>query len=167
LTDPTTPPEKAEVVAALRDRVQSQLEALTESQQASQAGAAHAEARSEHPKDTRSTEASYLARGLAERVGQLQSAMIGLAEFAPPALPPDAQVALGALVGLEDEDGAETVHFLVPEGGGEKLPFATCAVQTLSPASPLGHQLLGRHADDEFEVDLPRGRVTCTISWVR
>ncbi|MDG2304955.1 MAG: GreA/GreB family elongation factor [Candidatus Binatia bacterium] len=163
----TTQPEKAEIVAALRDRVRTQLEALTESQQASQAGAAHAEARSEHPKDTRSTEASYLARGLADRVGQLQSAIIGLAEFAPPALPPAAPVALGALVGVEDEDGATTVHFLVPQGGGEKLPFSTGVIQALSPASPLGQALLGRRAEDEFEVDLPRGRVPCTISWVR
>lgn len=155
--------DKKALVSALRDRIGSKLEKLTASQNTSQAGAAHEEARSEHPKDTRATEASYLARGLADRVGQLQSALVQLAQFAPPPLAPDAEVALGALVEIEDEDGSVTTHFLVPAGGGEKIESDGTTVHTLSPTSPLGQGIVGREVDDEFELDLPRGRTTLTI----
>lgn len=155
--------DKTELVSALRARIESQLEALTASQNASQAGAAHEESRSEHPKDTRATEASYLARGLAERVGQLQAALVQLAQFAPPPLAPDAEIALGALVEIQDENGTATTHFLVPAGGGEKIERGEATICALSPTSPLGQEIVGREVDDEFEIDLPRGRTTITI----
>ncbi len=158
---------KAELVAALRERIEAQLAALTESQNATQAGASHAEARSEHPKDTRSTEAAYLARGLADRVGQLQIALDRLTHFTPGGLAEGSQVALGALVSLEDDDGHETAHFVVPAGGGEKLNLAGSTVHALSPSSPLGAEIMGRRVDEDFEVDIPRGRLTYTIVSLR
>lgn len=160
-------PDKAAIVAALRGRLESQLGALTASQHASQEGAAHEETRAEDPKDMRSTEASYLARGLADRVGDLQSQLIDLGRFTPGALPPDAAIALGALVDIEDDDGEETTHFLVPAGGGEKIVVGGATIHALSPTSPLGQELLGREVDEDFELDLPRGRTTLTILSVR
>ena len=44
------------------------MSALTASQKTVQSGAIHEETRQEDPKDTRAIEATYLARGLAERV---------------------------------------------------------------------------------------------------
>lgn len=160
-------PKKDEIVAQLRARLEEQLEALTASQQASQAGAAHEETRAEDPKDMRSTEASYLARGLADRVGDLQTQLVALARFTPVALAPGAAIVPGALIDLEDEDGEETTHFLVPAGGGEKLRVENTTIHALSPTSPLGQELVGREVDEDFELELPRGRTTLTIVRVR
>lgn len=157
------PIDKSAFLDELRGRVREQLATITQSQQSSQDGAAHEESRPEDPKDMRSTEASYLARGLAERVGQLQTAEVRLAEFAPPPFPEDAAVSLGALVTVEDEDGQVTRHLLVPAAGGERLEVSGVQVRTLTLDSPLGQELVGRERDDEFEIDLPRGRTTCTI----
>ena len=72
--DPTSTEFKVALLVALRAQVSADLEAVTESQQKTQAGATHAESKSESDKDTRATESSYLARGLAKRVGELRNA---------------------------------------------------------------------------------------------
>ena len=71
--------DKAALLKALRDRMAAALDDLERSQKATQAGATHEETRAEGPKDMRSTEASYLARGLAGRVVELTDASSRLA----------------------------------------------------------------------------------------
>jgi len=51
--------------------------------------------------------------------------------------------------------------------GGERLHVETSIVHTVSPASPLGRALVGHRVGDELQIDLPRGRVVSTITWVR
>ena len=65
--------DKARVLDALRLRTRQSLERLIASQQATQAGATHEETQPENDKDTRAIEATYLARGLAERVESLEN----------------------------------------------------------------------------------------------
>ena len=115
----------------------------------------------------RSTEASYLARGLADRVGKLQfaAAQLGRLKVAPFAK--DAPISAGALIAIEDEGGSVQQHFVVPVAGGEKLVCDGQVIHSLSPESPLGRGVLGREAGEDFEFDLPRGRVTATVLWVR
>ena len=157
--------DKKELLEALRARLSERLETLVQSQRTSQAGATHEEARAEHPKDTRATEASYLARGLAERVEQTESGLRQVLEFNPTELGPDEPICLGTLVGVEDENGEESIHFLLRFAGGEKISAAEHIVHVVSPDSPLGRELIGRNAGEDFELDLPRGRVTWTVSW--
>jgi hypothetical protein len=57
--------DKARGLEVLRRRITETLDGLVDSQNAAQAGSIHEETRAEDPKDTRATEASYLARGLA------------------------------------------------------------------------------------------------------
>ena len=160
-------PDKTVVLQALQSRVATQLAALTRSQQESQAGATHAETRAEDPKDMRSTEASYLARGLADRVAKWQFAAAQLASFEVRLFAPDAPVSAGALIAIEDEEGEAQIHFFVPVAGGEKLDCAGQILYSLSPESPLGREVLGRVAGEDFEFDLPRGRVSACLLWVR
>ena len=162
-----SPPAKPLVLRALRERVEGQLAALTRSQQESQAGATHAETRAEDPKDMRSTEASYLARGLADRVAKLQFAAARLGSLEVPPFAPQDPISAGALVAIEDEEGEVRMHFFVPVAGGEKLVCGGQIIHSLSPESPLGREALGREAGEDFEFDLPRGRVSATVLWVR
>jgi hypothetical protein len=155
-------------------RISGQLDSLAQSQQRTQAGATHEETRAEDPKDTRATEASYLARGLAERVEQLRGDLDRLRALSLRDFGADSPVGLGALVRVEEEyDEEETeksgppagslTYFLLPAGGGESLIFSGTEVRVLSPSSPLGRKILGTELGDEFEVDLPRGRTTLSI----
>lgn len=157
---------KEEIVAALRARLEGQLEALLASQKSVQAGAIHEENRQEHPKDTRAIEAQYLARGLAERVETLRDAVTTMANLRLSVFGEDAAAAVSALVAVEFDD-EESLYFLVPVGGGEKLEVAGELVQTLTPSSPLGQALAGRREDESVVVDLPGGRREALIVSVR
>ncbi|MBZ0232749.1 MAG: GreA/GreB family elongation factor [Deltaproteobacteria bacterium] len=138
--------------AALRTELVAQLEeALTAAVAAHAAtvdGATHAEAKPENDKDTRALEQQYLARGQAQRVVELQEALLELARWAPRRFGEDDPIALGALVTIE-EDGDERTLFVAPAGGGNQLADG---IQVVTPRSPLGQLLLGKHAGDEVEL---------------
>jgi len=159
-------PSKTALAEALRDRVTQELRTVRESQQAAQDGAIHEETRQEDPKDTRAIEAQYVARGLAERVEELQKTVAVLTHMRLDAFGADDPIDLTALVGLKNGDG-EKVYFLVPVAGGETLVLQGRTVQTLTPKSPLGLALSGKAVDDDVELDLPGRRVVATVDWVR
>ena len=75
--------DKRALVNAFRTRLEQDLAILTRRQADTQAGATHSENRSEHAKDTRATEESYLARGLAERVEDLRRNLDAIAGLIP------------------------------------------------------------------------------------
>jgi transcription elongation GreA/GreB family factor len=140
---------------ALLDAVDAQLtDEITSAQSRARAAAAsatHEESRPENDKDTRAIEESYLARGQAQRVAdlederaQLRSVVRG-AEFEI--------AAVGALVALEDEDG-ERLLFLAPAGGGRKVQLDGLQVQLVTPSAPLGEALVGKEEGDEVELFL-------------
>jgi transcription elongation GreA/GreB family factor len=160
--------DKAEILRALLDRLRSDLAAVEASQQAMQAGATHAEARSEHAKDTRATEATYVARGLAERSETLRDAIGKLASLKPEPCDPEAGAAVLTLATLEHaETGAHHSYFLVPVGGGEKLVVGSESIQTLTPSSPLGRRLLGKMEGEEIVLERPRGALRATLVSLR
>ena len=165
--------DKRKLLDAVQARVAGQLDALLQSQRTSQAGAVHEETRAEDPKDTRATEAAYLARGLADRVEQLQSELDRLRAVDLPHLGAESAIGLGALVRVEEEQGEEgeaeepggsVTYFLLPAGGGESLVASGIEVRVLSPSSPLGRRLLGLEVGDEVEMELPRGRVMLGVA---
>ena len=157
---------KADVLAALRARVEADLAAVTASQQDAQAGATHEEARPEHDKDTRATEASYLARGLAERVAQLAAAASALANLIVRSFGAGDAIAPGALVTVEDDDGRARRYLVVPAAGGIEVTVGGVAVTAVTPRSPLGRALANQRVDDEVELHTPDGRRTLTITAV-
>jgi len=122
----------------LRTRMETDLRNLTTSQTAVQEGAVHEEARQEDPKDTRSIEAQYLARGLAERVESMRDDAALLAGLELKEFGPDDAIALTALVGVEDERGAEAVYLVVPCAGGEILEVDGRTIKTLTPGTRAG-----------------------------
>ena len=150
--------DKAQLLVALRARLEETLDSVQESQRASQAGATHEEARPEHAKDTRSTEASYLARGLAGRVEALREQLAALDLVELRRFAPDDPVALTAIVEITDAEGVSLLVWLIPAGGGEKLTLGGRPLRCATPISPLGRSLLGRVVGDELSLDLPGGR---------
>ena len=156
------------VLERLRERLAERLRALVASQGSAQSAATHPEARPEDPKDMRSTEASYVARGLAARVETLTDAVAELRALRPSRRGTGAPIALGSLVALENDDtGEESLYFLAPAGGGETLDAEGRVVNVITPASPLGRALVGRRLADEIEVELPRGRAIVVVADLR
>lgn len=150
---------KPEVVAAIEARLIADRDELIVTQRRTQEGAFHEDNRPENDKDMRSTEVSYLARGLAERVAQAMEDVAALSVFEPRTFSGVTPIGASALVLLEDEDTEElSIYFITPVGGGLRLSVADETVFTLSPQSPLGQELQGLRQGDELSFVTPRGR---------
>jgi transcription elongation GreA/GreB family factor len=125
------------------------------SAQATRAGAVHEEARPENEKDTRATEASYLARGQAARVEEMVETITRLRFLDLRTFAADDPIGPTAVVHVH-VDGEERRYFLVPQGGGLEVEHEGHRVQLLTPSSPVGRALLGKRAGDDFEVRVGR-----------
>jgi transcription elongation GreA/GreB family factor len=116
---------------------------------AASAAATHEEAKPENDKDTRALEQSYLARGEAMRVEELRSALAEVQCMPLPRLSPMAPVGVGALVSVE-EAGTAWHLWIAPHGGGARLGAGK--IQVVTPKSPVGRALIGKHAGDDCEI---------------
>ena len=139
---------------ALLALLEGQLATARAAHAAAAEGAFHEEAKPENDKDTRGLEQSYLARGQAARVAELEHAIVTVTALTTAT---STRVALGALVTI-DEDGNERTLYIAPAGGG--LSLADGAVTVITPASPIGRALLGKVVDDDAEV----GKRTLSIT---
>jgi len=159
--------EKRQIFEAIRERVRSDLLAVRRSQATTQAGATHPENRAEHAKDTRATETSYLARGLAERVALLERDLAALDGMSPGVDNSAERGEIGSLLTLADSEGNESVYLLAPAGGGVTVEVKGVRVQALTVRSPLGQALIGCEEGDEVSVDRPRGRIQAVLTRIR
>ncbi len=152
------------IKAVLRTELLAVLEAALATARAAHAaaieGATHAEAKAENDKDTRGLEQSYLARGVAQRVVDLENGLADVTRLELRTFGPHDPVAMSALV-TADEDGERHQFFVAPAGGGSVL---ASGVQVLTTSSPLGRALLGKREGDEVELKLPGKTRTLVIS---
>jgi len=152
---------KAELKAALLRELEATLATARAAHASAIEGSTHEEARAENDKDTRGLEQSYLARGQAQRVAELEAAVGDVTALALRTFTAQSPIAMSALVTV-DEDGDAKQFFIAPAGGGTIVD----GVQVVTPNSPLGRALLGKRVDDEVELQLPGAYRTFVITTV-
>lgn len=140
--------DKAALRAELVEQLTSALASARAAHAAAIEGATHPEAKAENDKDTRGLEQSYIARGQAQRVAELEAAIADLGRLGLRTFGDRDAIATSALVTVTD-DGIERRYFVVPHGGGNVL---ACAVQVITPVSPVGRALVGKRAGDVVEI---------------
>lgn len=153
------------VVQGLRALVRDTLATSLAIAAAARDEAAHAESKAENKYDTRATEASYLAAGQAVRVASLQRLAAFFDQLGADVLVDDAVAGLGALVGVEDAEGAVLWCFLAPDGGGITVAVEGVDVRIVTRDSPLGAALVGAAVGDGVEITQPRAQ-ELTVVWV-
>jgi transcription elongation GreA/GreB family factor len=154
--------DKQEILRLLRESVAADLATMSAAQRVVVDGATHEENRPENDKDTRALEQSYLARGQAQRVVELQDALNLLKALELRAFTAESLISLGALVALED--GGDTVHyFIAPAGGGLRVTLGDAEVRVVTPQSPIARALLGKREGDDLELRTPQGVRECSI----
>ena len=132
--------------------VEREIQTLTAAAKATHEGATHEEAKPENDKDTRALEQSYLARGQAKRVEEMQETHTRLRFVQLRDYDEDDAIGVGALVVVEDQDEQEHTYFLVPVGGGRTIEHEGATITILTTGSPLGRALIGARVDDEVVV---------------
>ena len=150
--------DKSKLVYALRAQIDEEIAEMRRYARDAAEAATHEEARAESDKDMRSTEASYLARGQAERVASLERSSALLATMQLAAFGPGDGIAVSAVVELAQGERRQ-YYFLVPPGvdGGRRVALGDLSIQTLGPSSPLGSALIGQTAGDDVEVPSRQG----------
>ena len=156
--------DKKALVARVLEQLLRDRNTLMASARETRAGAIHEESRPENDKDTRGLEASYLARGQAARVEEMEEAIARLRHLDLRQFGPDDEIDLSALVEVE-VDEEPRLWFLAPAGGGIEVTVGERTIQFLTPAAPMGRALIGKVEGDDFEIKLgPRRREIVIVS---
>jgi transcription elongation GreA/GreB family factor len=153
-------PDKADLKRELLAQLEDQLATARAAHAAATEGAISDESRPENDKDTRGLEQSYLARGHAQRVADLETAVAAIAALGTG---PMTRIAVGALVTIEEDDRARQLY-VAGYGGGLVLDGA---ITVVTPTSPMGRALLGKRTDDECELIVsgaPRTLVVTSVA---
>ena len=148
--------DKAELLGDCITQLKSELTILTQSQKGAAQASTHEESKAEDSKDTRATELSYLARGLAKRVAELEHGLLLLETISLQRFSPESPIAVGALVQIEMGDEVRRL-FILPVGAGLKCYRMDVEVVVVTPQSPLGKALLGQRVDETVVVSLRGG----------
>lgn len=153
-------PSKLAVIAALRQALDAELAAVQAVAAMARDEVGSDQSKSEGKYDTRATEASYLARGQAWRIDELQRLSAWFEVLQPS---PRTVAEVGALVELVGP--RRDLVFLAPVGGAS-AEVEGRAVRVISPSSPLGQAMAELEAGDGFEVDSPAGEVSWEIAGI-
>ncbi|MPQ85646.1 transcription elongation factor GreAB [Pseudomonas sp. MAFF 730085] len=126
--------------------------------------ATHEENIAENKYDTLGLEASYLATGQARRVEEIKQALTLCHTMQLQAYDDQRGIQVGALLGLEDENGRQQWLFLAPDAAGLKVDVVGQPVTVITPRSPLGKSLLGKFEGDEVQIVVAGARQHFTVT---
>lgn len=154
--------DKSEIIGAIQAQLAASLEAVERMAEQARDETTGGESKAEGQYDTRSTEASYLARGQAWRIVELRqlAAWFSSFDFGPVF----STVGIGALVEIE---GKKTELVLIAPVGGSDVSVGEQRIRVISLASPLGSSMTELETGDAFEVDTPRGVHTYEVRSIR
>ncbi|MGR4039621.1 GreA/GreB family elongation factor [Pseudomonas sp. JDS08PS003] len=158
---------KQSVCQLILQQLREDLEVAVRAAQTAYETATHEENIAENKYDTLGLEASYLAAGQARRVEEIRQALNLWQNLTLRSYDPQAGIQVGALLGLEDENGHEQWLFLGPDGAGLKVYVVGQLVTVITPRSPLGKSLMGKFEGDEVEIVVAGARQQFTVTEVR
>lgn len=146
--------DKKKIIDAVLTTLRLRSERMAALAEGTREDAVHEESRAENDKDTRGLEASYLARGQARRVAELNDDMANLKFMDLRTFKADTPIGLGALIELEDEEEAHSIIFIASGAGGLEVDVDGHRVRVINPASPLGLALIDRVESDDVVLEL-------------
>lgn len=145
--------KKQDVIQKILDHLADELALYTRAARSAFAEATDEQSRSENKYDTRGLEASYLARGQARQVAEIEESLRQFKPLGTRVFTSETPVAIGALVELEGRAG-RAFYLIGPRAGGTEVVVEGHEVLVLTPESPLGAQLIGRRAGDPLKLAL-------------
>ena len=156
--------DKATLLQRIVATLEHDMEALRRAAQTAYETATAEENIAENKYDTLGLEASYLAAGQAKRVEEIKQALALCQNMPLRAFDDQRGIEVGALLGLEDENGRQQWLFLAPDAAGLKVDVVGQPVTVITPRSPLGKSLLGKFEGDEVEILVAGARQHFTVT---
>ncbi|WP_027859291.1 GreA/GreB family elongation factor [Marinobacterium jannaschii] len=144
--------DKQPLITQIIDQLQQQLDEALQAAEEAHLNATNSESIAETQYDTIGLENAYLAHGQSMRSEGLIRAISRYQNLPLRAFEEDDEIAVGALVTLESEQGEQCRFLIGPEAGGLVLMLAQQPVTLITPETPAGQQLMQRQRDDEVEL---------------
>ncbi|MBT3295017.1 MAG: transcription elongation factor GreAB [Verrucomicrobia bacterium] len=145
------------------DQLTREVETITAAAKSSFDTATNAEHQAKSKYDTFSLETSYLARGQAKRVEELNDALERLQQLPLKALDATTPILLSALVRLRADDGETRALFLGSAAGGEMISVDGEEIIMVTARAPLGQAVLGKTVGDTFDIKMGIDTQTFTV----
>ena len=143
---------KKSLLSQLQSQVQEEINATLGAVNEAHALASHEQSKPENQYDTLALEAAYLAHGQSERIVELQKQIIALNHFELKDFTSEHQIALGALVCIEETNKPKQWLWLLPVAGGELLETETIKLRTITAQAPLAKKLIGQYVGEKIEL---------------
>lgn len=156
---------KQELITTIIAQLEADLALFTAAALHAHRAATHAECQPDNKYDTTALEASYIAQGQANRAQEIRQGLEAYRSLELQQFNNDTPLRLSALVTLEDEAGNQRRLFIGPQAGGMRLDAPAGEIVVITPASPLGKQLLGLTVGDELQgVEAGKGMVYTLVA---
>lgn len=138
---------KKQLVDSIISQLSTEMELIATAAKSAHDEATHDEELHKNQFETPGLETSVLAEGQVKVAAELREAVdtfksLELKEFAD-----DEAIGLGALVETEAA-GEKSLYFVGPKAGGLELDLDAANVFVITPHSPLGAKMIGRHAGE-------------------
>lgn len=157
--------DKTDIIGKILAALRAEAASYRRAAQAAQAAATDPDSKAENKYDTRTLEASYLARGVAVRVVETEQALVEWEAMPPRDFSAMLPIAVGALVVLENQQGRICCG-IGPGGGGLSVEHDGTEVLVITPASPLGKQLMKRREGEILMLETGGSRLETVITSV-
>lgn len=143
-----------QVIAALTESVSM----LEKAARASHAEATHESSKAEDKYDTRGLEAAYLAGGQARQAREILESIKTYQSLEARSFTAGDPIDLTALVVLQS-DGTSSTYFIGPKSGGLDFELEGNEITVITPQSPLGQNLVGKKAGQEWTAEIGGAKV--------
>lgn len=144
---------KSKVMNAIITQIEKELEVAIHAAKVAHQDATNEESKPENEYDTRALEASYVARGQAQRVAELKEALYEFKHTLLQDFADHMPIKSTALIEVECDD-KKSMLFFMPKGGGISVVVDNTRVQVVTPSTPLGEALLQTKKGDQITIDL-------------
>ncbi len=139
---------REKILLCLQNDYELQLQAAKRAHEA----ATHEECVPDNKYATLGLEASYIAQGQANRAQEILRAIQQFRQLALVSFAEDDAIGMSAVVKLLDDGGGSRYVFVAPAAGGIEVDIAAVRVMVITPASPLGRELIGKCCGDVVDL---------------
>ena len=141
---------KSDLIQQVIASLQNDLNVLRKAALETHTSSTDSQSKQEGKYDTQGIEAAYLAEAQAGKVVILEAHISKLLQISGEDIDNDAPIAQGAMVILSTDD-EELSYMLLPTGGGMSLSSQGLDFIVVTPDSPIGSAMLGKHVGDTIE----------------
>lgn len=157
--------DKARLQTAIIEKLSAELETITRAALMARDEATNEESKAENQYDMHAQEAAYLAEGQAKLALELTGTIhlyqaLKIADYVP-----GSPIGIGAVVTLEASERTAR-YFVGPRSGGLELVVDGEAFTVVTPASPLGRQLVGAKVNSVVHLPGRGGAVAYRVARV-